>query len=510
MHRNLGIGSWVARRARMAPGRVALVAGARRWTYAELDQRITRLARGLQALGVGAGDRVAYLGPNHPAALETLFACGLLGAIAVPVHPGFDDAARARVLATAAPAVVVATPEQVAAVRRGRAPRELPQVVTTGPGGDGTTRLEELIEAGSDEPLDRPIALDRVALLAFSSGTTGPNKGVALTHGNLLFNVVNMLGGLDLVRDDVLLVSAPLYRMGGLGFALTVLFKGGTCVLPERGDPASHLRLLEQHRVTVLFDAVGAFEALHAAPAFATADLSSLRLCMTGGSYVPPALVAALLRRGVCLQPAYGLTEAAPLALMVERDEVAAHPAASGRPPMLGDARIVDDALEDVAPGTIGELLVAGPNVTPGYWQAPGATARALVDGWLRTGDAAWADAGGMITVVGRMEDALVLDGRRLHPGRVEGELRARGGLHDGVLVQGEAGAVPTLFVVPAAHPVALDLLVELCRGGLGGVTPVVRVMAGLPRNPNGKVLRHRLRALAATGSAGSTRLVAG
>jgi len=111
MHRNLGLGSWIARQAQIAPDRVALIFGDRRWTYRQLDERTTRLARALIARGVGEGDRVAFLGHNHPAALEVLFACGLVGAIAVPLHPGFDDATLVEILADAGPAVLVVTPE---------------------------------------------------------------------------------------------------------------------------------------------------------------------------------------------------------------------------------------------------------------------------------------------------------------------------------------------------------------------------------------------------------------
>src|SRR5262249_40128040 len=158
-------------------------------------------------------------------------------------------------------------------------------------------------------------------------------------------NVINVLSCVDYRSDDVLLASAPLYRAGGLGFLLAVLFKGGTCVLQERPDPVLSLRMIEQHRVTLVFDGVPPLEALVSAPRFASADLSSLRICISGGSYVPPQLVAAFGRRGVCLQPGYGLTEAAPLALLLDRDEVETRPGAAGRPPMFCSVRVVDDDL---------------------------------------------------------------------------------------------------------------------------------------------------------------------
>lgn len=495
MRRNLGIGSWIARRAQMTPERVALVHEDKRLSYRQLDARVARVARALERLGVGPGDRVAFLGHNHPAALETLFACGLLRAIAVLLHPGFDDAALVQVLRDAAPSVVIVTPELSAAAQRIRRSVGVRTWLTTGSEAQAHERLEDLILGSSGEPFDYAVGLEDTALLAFSSGTTGPSKGVRLTHGNLLFNALNTVSALDYHRDDVILTSAPLYRMGGLGFTLAMLFQGGTAVLQERADPELSLRAIERHRVTVLFDAVGALRAMSDAPAFWSRDLSSLRVCATGGSSVPPSLVEAFRRRGLCLQPGYGLTEAAPLVLLVDRDEVEAHPGAVGRAVMFCDVRVVDAELADVAPGEVGELLVAGPNVTPGYWGDPLATARALSGGWLRTGDAARAGADGMIHVVGRVGDALVLGGRLVHPGPIEEALCQEPGVLECALVQAAPEARPELCVVlaPGAR-FERERVYALCRTKLGGAAdPELRAVASLPKNPNGKLLRNQL-----------------
>jgi fatty-acyl-CoA synthase len=494
MHENLGLGSWIARRARMAPDRPALVFGEQTQSYGSLDARITRLARSLESRGVGAGDRIAFLGRNHPASLELLFACGLLGAVFVPLHPGFDARALVQVLRETEPVALVVTPELLDTANRLKNQIDIRLRFTTGVVADAAERFEDLIEAGSDEPMDRAIGLDDLCLLAFSSGTTGPNKGVCLTHGNLLFNALNTLSALDYRSDDVIVTSAPLYRMGGLGFTLAMLFKGGTAVLQERADPELSLRLIEQRRVTILFDSVGVLEAMRASPAFESADLSSLRIIVTGGSHVPPRLVDAFRRRGLRLQPGYGLTEASPLVLIVSDDEVERHPGAAGRPLFYTDVRVVDGELEDVAPGEIGELMVRGPNVMRGYWRDPAATQRALVGGWLRTGDAAHATADGMVTIVGRVADALVLGGRRIHPALVEDELRERGDVLEAAIVQLAANEDPVAFVVPAGDGhFDADELLELCERGLGRRPSLIRV-SELPKNPNGKILRAELR----------------
>jgi len=495
VHRNIGVGTWIARRAQMTPERTALVFGSRRYTYRELDDRIARLAGVLMARGLGRGDRVAFLGQNHPAALELLFAAGRIGAVAVPLHPGFDEQVLVEIVADAGPRILFFTEALAPVVARIRPAIGVERFVCVGHAA-GAEPYEAWVAEGSDQQSHRPVGLDDLCLLAFSSGTTGRTKGVMLSHGNLLFNAMNLLCALDFVSDDVLLTSAPLYRMGGLGFVLPVFLKGGTCVLQEQADPERSLSLIARSGVTVLFDGPTAFEMLSFSPAFATADLSSIRIAITGGSHVPIALLRAFAARGIALQQGYGLTEAAPVALVLDREEVSSRMGAAGRPPLFGAARVVGPDRSDVSVGEIGELWVAGPNVMQGYWQAPIATGRALTeDGWLRTGDAATADADGTVSIVGRMVDALSLDGRILHPGPIESSLRSVPGVADAAIVQRRPRGTPAVFLVPDAdNAIDYERVHAILRDLALYPKATLRLVPSLPRNPNGKVLRRGLR----------------
>lgn len=497
MSGNIGIGSWIVRRARMHPERTALVFGAQRWSYRELAARVVRVAHALSARGVRLGDRVAYLGHNHPAALETLFACGLLGAVWVPVHPGFEDDAIAGMLERAEPTVLVSGPGLGAKVERVRRPVPTARVLEVTDDANQPSSYEAALAEAADTPIDRAVGLDDLAILAFSSGTTGASKGVVLTHGNLLFNALNVGSALALRRDDTLLASAPLYRMGGLGFLLPVWREGGAVVLVREDGEQDSLATIARHRVTILFDTVPAFERMRRAPSFASADLSSLRVCMTGGSPVSEDLLRAFGARGVDLRQGYGLTEAAPVVLISDHDD-APTATSAGRPPMFTEIRIVDAALADLPAGCAGELLVRGPQVSPGYWRAPEATARAFAPGgWLRTGDVAVADDAGRISILGRLADTLVLDGAPVHPGPLEAELSASC-VADCALVQPRAEDRPVLFVAWGARPSAHDRVLEVVHAHLGTRwAPAVREMDAVPRNANGKVLRASLRALA-------------
>jgi fatty-acyl-CoA synthase len=269
-------------------------------------------------------------------------------------------------------------------------------------------------------------------------------------------------------------------------------------VLTEESDAERSLGLIERHRIDVMFEPVGALEAMTRSPRFATSDLSSVRACLTGGSPLTRELVRAFEARGLPLQPGYGLTEAAPIALLADPDEVASTPGATGRPVFFCASRLVGSDGRDVAPGEAAELWVSGLNVTNGYLADPAATSRAIVDGWLRTGDSARMSADGVITVLGRAEDDLLFDGRRVQPGPLEDALRDVDGVGECAIVQTSAGARPIVFVEPdSARPIARDRIVELLRDA-GVPAPTLHVVRALPRNPNGKIVRPELRTRAA------------
>ena len=234
---NFGVGSWMERRARIAPDRVALITGERVLTYAELADRIRRLANGLRGLGVGKGDRVAWLGPNHPAFLESLFAAGLLGAALAPVNHRLAagqirailDAIEPGVLIQHGPIDPTAVPDRV----RHR-------IVLTG-STERAVDFEALVAASSNDPVDVAVAIDDVCLLPHTSGTTGPPKGVMLTHANLTWNVVNFLSCADFRGDDITVAITPFFRVGGTGVnVLPVLFLGGQVVVPADPGPGCH------------------------------------------------------------------------------------------------------------------------------------------------------------------------------------------------------------------------------------------------------------------------------
>ena len=496
---NFGVGTWIERRARSAPVRPALITTDGERSYAELADRIDRLAGAFRGMGVGHGDRIAWLGENHPAFLETLFAAGRIGAVLAPVNHYLPGDERAAIVADTDPAVVlehVALPETTLAA-------SVLQRIAVGGTRAGALDYELLIAETAAGNADAAVDLEDLLFLPHTTGTTGLPKGVMLTHANVTWNVLNFLTSAEFRSDDVTIAFAPFFRVGGTGVnVLPVLFMGGTVVVPDDVEPDRTLALIERHRVTVGFAGPALLEGLLATERWASADLSSLRFVLTGGAPVPDRLVRAYAQRGVPLVQGYGLSEAGPLALLLDPASALRKIGSAGRPPAFVDVRIVGADGRDVRPGATGELHVRGPNVMAGYWRRPDATREVLLDGgWLRTGDAARMDEDGYVWIVDRFADRFETAGGVVFPGDVERVLLANPAVMDaGVVgIPSDGGHVGAAFVVlPPGASATTEEILDGARRELPAhaVPATIRQVGELPRNSVGKLARHVLREL--------------
>ncbi|MER6005362.1 long-chain fatty acid--CoA ligase [Nonomuraea angiospora] len=406
---NAGLGGWPARRAAMSPDRTAFVFRDRATTYAEVFDRTTRLAGQLRAAGVRKGDRVAYLGQNHPAFVETMFATHMLGGIFVPLNFRLAAPEIDHLLAHSGATVLVHAPEHAF----GQAVRT---VVALG------ADYEEWLAAGDPAPIDVPVGLDDAACVLYTSGTTGRPKGATLTHGNLIWNCYNLLVGVDVAADEMTLVSAPLFHVAALNQCLLPTFlKGGCSVIMPSWSVDACFDLIAGHRVTWMFGVTTMFAALARSPRWADADLSSVRCLMAGGAAVPPTLIHTYQERGLTFCQGYGLTETAPGATFLEAGESERKAGSAGVPVFFTNVRCVRPDLTDTAPGEPGEVIIQGPNVTPGYWDDPAATARAFSEGrWFHSGDIAYVDPDGHFHIVDRVKDMYISGGENVYPAEVE------------------------------------------------------------------------------------------
>jgi fatty-acyl-CoA synthase len=415
--RDQGLGSWPARRARMTPGKVALIQAGRSRTYAELAENTTRLAHGLAARGVIRGDRVAFLGLNSVELVEMMFATAKLGAVFVPLNTRLAPPETAYILTDSGASLLIWAPgfeQVVGAPELACLPLDVVPADEAGRGGAPPPERPE--------PVDEPIGHDDLFMIQYTSGTTGRPKGVMLTHGNIIWNVYNLLVDVDIRSDEVALVTAPLFHTAALNQVLfPTLLKGGTAVIEAKFDPDRAISLIEEHGVTLLFGVTSTYLALTQSPRWPHADMGTLRSTLSGGAPLPVTLLQTYLDRGLMIVQGYGLTEASPGATMLRAADGVRKIGSAGTACFFTDVRVVTPALADVAAGERGEVLVQGPNVTPGYWQQPAATQAAFAGGvWLRTGDLAQVDDEGYLYIVDRLKDMIISGGENIYPAEVE------------------------------------------------------------------------------------------
>ncbi len=492
------VGRWVRERARLAPDSVALVGAEQRYTYRELDELSSAVARGLVARGVGPGERVAVLSENRPEVVVLLFACAKAGAILFPMNWRLTNAELAPQLDLMTPRLWVGSESQ-----RARVDGSLTDL------GGRPERLEWLLSelAVEGEGWGLPaVEQDAGVVVIATSGTTGRPKGVLLTHANFFWTNLSLDFVAPILDTDVVLQVLPQFHIGGWNVQpMQAWLKGATVLLETSFDAGRVLDLIERERVTTMAGVPTTFLMVGEHPRFATADLSSLRHVVVGGAAMPATVAARWSERGVALHQGYGLTEAGPNVFCLDARDAPAHPCTVGHPYPFVDVALVDPLTGACVEGSgEGELHVRGPGVFPGYWRDEAATSAVLVDGWLRTGDIAHRDRDGFYSIAGRLKEMFVSGGENVYPVEVENVLTSFPGVLCAAVVGvdhsrwGETG-VAYLEVDPAS-PVDLDALEAHCRVRLAGYKVPTRlvVVAELPRNPVGKVDKVRLRDLAA------------
>ena len=473
-----GIGSWIRRRAVKSRGQAAVVFRGETTTYDVLADRIDRLATALRGRGIAQGDRVAYLGGNHPAFIETMFAVARLGAIFVPLNTRLAQPELDFQLSDCGAALLIDDPEEIEALIA------------------ATTRAAE------PETFPR-VTLDEPFVIIYTSGTTGNPKGAVLTHGNLTWNAFNTIVDYDFAHDSRTLIISPLFHVAAFGMGcLPTFLKGATVLLEERFVPGDALATIERERATIVSGVPTTYQLMMEDPAWSTADISSLRTMTCGGSAVPEKVIAAYAERGLAFSGGYGMTETSPGIVAMPPWYSAGHIGSSGLAHFFTEFRIRDTETGAlVGSGERGEIEAFGPNVMLGYWGRPEATAESFTeDGWFRTGDVGVADEDGFLTIADRVKDMIISGGENIYSAEVEQAIAAIAGV-TGVAVIGVPnerwGEVPHA-VVTLAPEASLDAetMIAFLRERLAGykIPRTLEVIHELPRTASGKVQKAKLR----------------
>jgi fatty-acyl-CoA synthase len=391
-------------------------------------------------------------------------------------------------------------------------------VIVIGDGGEaGSQPYEAFLAGGEMAPVETPREAqlhragvsgaeapgdDDPLLLMYTSGTTGRPKGAVLTHRQMFWASATVVYTMDIRHSDVMLLPTPMYHIGGMCFVTILVHQGAAGVALPAWDPGEALRLVQAERVTHFMGVPTMLAGLLGHPAFAAADLGSLRWVLASAAPVPPDLIRAFAARGVVMQQSYGLTETAGPATVLSAELALEKAGSAGLPYFHTQVRVVDPDGRDAPPGEPGEIWIRGPHVITGYWQNPAATAAAFADGWFRSGDVGYRDADGCLYVVDRKQDMIISGGENVYPAEVENVLFAHPAVKElaviGVpdAVWGEAVCAVVVPWDPAAPP-SLEDLRRFCDGRLARYKLPRRLVVrgdALPRNPTGKLLKSRLR----------------
>ena len=515
--RRMSHGEQLARAARAHPDRIAFQFEGTARSYAETDERVSRLARALAARGIGRGDRVAVFMRNRLEVVESYFAACRLGAIAVPVNFRLVAEEVAYVLDdSGARAMLVdhtLTGTAAEALARGGA---VTTAIVSGPGsGDVGSGIDadpyEHVLADSDaEPPDVDVPESDPAFLMYTSGTTGRPKGAVLSHMNLVMNSVNCMitqgiGG----SDEVWLSGLPLFHIGGLNGVLYYLMAGGRSIVLGSGDfdPAAVVDTLEREQVTSCYFVPSQWQQICALPGVRERDLA-LRRISWGASTAPPSVLRAMAETfpDVPTFNMFGQTEMSSVTCVLRGEDAVRKRGSVGKPVLNVEARIVDESMNDVPAGHAGEIVYRGPTVMQGYWNKPEATAEVFAGGWFHSGDVCVADEDGFITVVDRTKDMIISGGENIYCAEVEAAIDAHPEVAE-VAVVGVAHErwveTPRAVIVPAgsSNPPEEAEIIEHCREHLASYKKPtsVRVVDALPRNAVGKVQKFKLRDPAGT-----------
>jgi len=465
------------------------------YTYAALWTAVRGMARALQDQGVRKGDMVGIYAPNSAEYAVALHGALLAGATVTTLNPLYREREVEHQLADAGAKVLFTLGPLMPVVDDARAHL---------PGLEHIHQLErawDIAASAKGEP--DPVVIDPlndIAVLPYSSGTTGLPKGVMLTHQNLTANIRQTIA-LNLMGEDAMMLDfLPFYHIYGMMVLLnTGLVLGATQVILPRFDPEGTLALIQQHKISHLFVVPPAILALVHHPRLADYDTSSVKVLISGAAPLPPEVGRQAQDKLRCIvMQAYGMTESSPVTNVNPLD--APREGTVGPPVSDTVEKIVSlDTGEELPPGEIGELLVFGPQVMKGYWNRPDATAETITpDGWLRTGDISSVDPDGYVRIHDRKKEMIKYKGYQIAPAELEGLLMEHPGVRDAAVIpkaDSDAGEVPKAFVVAREPGLNLDDVVAFVSERVAPYKKIryIEAVDAIPKNPSGKILRREL-----------------
>ena len=500
----------------IVPDKTAIVFEGKRYSFAQLNERVNRLANGLRGLGVKKGDVVSFIQVNCNQCVETYFAVARTGAIYLPLNFRAKEKEFDYMLNTAETTTLICGERYLPIIENIKPNiKSLKNVISLEAKHDGLLFYEDLINGSSDEEITADIDDHDTTILMYTAGTTGFPKGVMLSHNSFTTYVLENVSPPDPDSDEGNILTVPLYHVAGIQAMMAAIYGGRTLVMERQFEPEEWMTLVETEKANRAMMVPTMLKQLLDHPNFKKHDLSSLRVITYGAAPMPLPVIRKALEEfpGVSFINAFGQTETASTITALgpedhnltgtpeEKEKKLQRLASIGKPMADVEMKVVDDDGKKLGPHEVGEILARGPRVMSGYWKDEEKTKKTIdKDGWVHTGDVGYVDEDGYYFLAGRSSDMIIRAGENISPEELENVIREHPGVED-VAVIGVPdetwGEEPRAVVIPKkGAQVTEEDIMEYARKNLASFKRprTVVFVDDLPRNPMGKLVKKQIR----------------
>lgn len=489
--------AWVLKRAKLTPKKIALIdiASNRQWSYENLSIEIQRWQRLFAAFQLPKGARIAYLAENNIDAFALLFACGLSGFLYVPLNWRLNVKELHSIIEDCEPAILLFDESFKETAEQLSIPSKL--------------SINEVIQMGDlkHKPLVYEWSICDPWLIIYTGGTTGKPKGVVLSFEAVNWNAFNTIVSWGLSDQDCTLNYMPLFHTGGINaLSIPLLMSGGTVVVGKRFDAEQAIRHINDYKTTISLFVPTMYQAMIETEYFQKALFPTVKVFLSGGAPCPESIYKHFFQKGLLFKEGYGLTEAGPNNFFIDAKVASKKLGSVGKEMLFNEVKIVNDDDKECAVDEVGELLVKGKHLFTAYWNNEVETAKAITEGWLRTGDLARKDQAGDFYIVGRKKEMIITGGENVYPQEVEQCISRHINVKEVAVIGIKDtlwGEIVTAYIVCKEQQLDFEQHIkQYCIEHLGRykVPKQIYLVGELPKTPVGKIDKKQLFIIASNG----------